>query len=288
MSYNPYLFKKIYNSCSNIINQTNDKNLKKKKKNLEFAYKRVQETDNCEIQEFFSVAHELRTYELLKKLNKQVLANNDDKAGVDFVCNLGNIECVTFNMPKDDNSKKILNGNMNRYKAYEPRVSQAINEKLNKYRTYILKNQIDKNLPNIICLNSGICGYDIHSSTFLNACERIIYGLGDDTLFINRETKEEFWGRSFQDKIIKPNGKEIETNLFSNKAYNIISGVLLIDNLVDENYSRPILYINPNAKIKIDKRRVRKMLCLIKDDELKYHYSCNGKLTSVNQYKGVK
>ena len=190
MSYNPYLFDKIYKSCLDIINKSNDKNLKKKKKDLDFAYNKVKNTDNCEIQEFFAVAHELKTYQLLKKLKQRPFSNNDDKAGVDFVAKLGNVECVTFSIPQDDNSKKILSGNFNRYKAYEPRVTQAITEKLNKYKTYIEKKQIDTNKPNIICLNSGICGYDIHSSTFISACERILYGLGFDTLFVNLETNE--------------------------------------------------------------------------------------------------
>ena len=88
MPYNPYLFDKIYNNCCDIINQSKDKNIKLKKHDLDFAYDKVEKTNNCEVQEFFAVTHELRTYELLQKINKLPFAHKDSKRGVDFFQNL--------------------------------------------------------------------------------------------------------------------------------------------------------------------------------------------------------
>ena len=82
-----------------------------------------------------------KTYEMLKRLKLDPIASNDNKPGVDFICNLGNVECVTFTQPMDEKSQKTLKGNMNRYKAYEPRVSQAIMEKFKKFKDYLIKNK---------------------------------------------------------------------------------------------------------------------------------------------------
>ena len=287
MSYNEILFENIYNACVYIIEKSDDKYIKKKKEKLDFAYKKVQDLNDCEVQEFFATAHELKTYEMLKGLKLLPVANNDETPGVDFTSKLGNIECVTFMKPSDELSKRILSGNLNRHKAYEPRVTQALNEKLNKYKSYLSKWQIDASRPNIICLNPGICGYDIHYETFITACQRVLYGVGDEALIVNRETNERTWSHLYQNKIIKPNGQEINADIFNTDDYKIISGILLIDNLVDKPYTRPILYINPNANVKIDRRSIKKVMCLLKHSDSAYHYVCNGKATNIYKYKGI-
>lgn len=287
MSYNEVLFEEIYTNCIGIIQNSNDRNIKNKEKVFAINYDKVKEIDDCNVQEFFAIAHELKTYEMLKGLKLDPIASNDNKPGVDFICKLGNVECVTFTQPMDEESQKTLKGNMNRYKAYEPRVSQAIMEKFKKFKDYLIKNKIDKTKPNIICLNAGICNYDIFSTTFLTACEKILFGLGFETLLINRETNEEFWCRAYEKTILNHNGKEIEINLFNKDDFCIISGVLLIINRVDEKYSKPILFINPKAKVKIDKRKTKKILCLQKKLKSTYIYSCNGITISPRSYRGI-
>lgn len=285
MAYNNILFEKIYEDCLNIIKSTEDKNIKAKKKILDFAYSRINMVNNCEVQEFYGVVHELKTYKMLELLNQHPMANDDNKAGCDFICKFGNIECVTFNKPTDEDSIRILNGSCDRHKALDPRLSQAIESKMQKYKKYLTNKQIDVNKPNIICVNAGVCSYEIHQSTYIKACEKILYGITDALLINIKENKMEF-AKTIQDKIIKPNGKEIKINFFCNPDYRIISGVLYINNLINENYNSPILYINPNADIKIDKRYVRKFLSFIKEGSTKYYYSCNGqKLSTITVYK---
>lgn len=295
MPYNPYLFDKIYNNCCDIINQSKDKNIKLKKHDLDFAYDKVEKTNNCEVQEFFAVTHELRTYELLQKINKLPFAHKDSKRGVDFFSKLGNIECVTFQNPSDVTSQQILNGTLNHYKAYEPRITQALNSKLEKYVKYTNEQKrdskrhiIELNKPNIICLNLGICGYRMFPEDAIRACEKILYGIGFDTLVVDIKTQYKWWSRSYEEKIIKPNGKEIPINFFSKEEYKIIGGVLLLYQNVDEPYTKPILYINPKANIMIDKRQTKKLLCLLQDTETRFHYSLNGQPISINQYRGIK
>ena len=287
MSYNKVVFEDIYDDCLKIMQKSNDRNVVKKQKCFEQYYNEVTTTDNYNVQEFFAIAHELRTYEMLKYLKMKTTANNDDKPGPDFICNLGNLECVTFMQPSDEKSKKILKSNINRYKAYEPKVSQAIYEKFKKFQKYIEKNNIDQTKPNIICLNAGICKDDIFPTTLLRICEKILFGLGYETLLLNPKTNEEIWFRSYEDTIQNHNEKEIDINFFNFNEFSIISAVLLIINSVDEQYSKPILFINPKANVKIDKRKIKKFLCLEKVSKDTYEYFNNGKQTLPYQYNGI-
>lgn len=284
MSYNHFLFQQMFDEANQIIENSDDKSIRRKKKKLEIAYKKVQQSDSSDVQEFYSLLHEIRTYELLKKLNLKPVSHNDNSAGPDYISDIGYVECVTFTKPTDDDSKKILKGSFNRYKAYEPRVSQAIQEKYYKYKKYFEEDEIDKTCPRIVCVNAGQCEFDIHGETFIEAFEKILYGLGCESVEIDASMKTEHWFRKYEDSMTKPNGALIETDLFSKKPFSIISAVMYVDNLVYEKYNRPIIYINHNAKVKIDRRKIRKFLSFIRVGKLKYNYYRNGKITSHRKY----
>ena len=44
-----------------------------------------------------------------------------------------------------------------------------------------------------------------------------------------------------------------------NNEERIKSGIILIIDCVNEKYAKPILFINPKAKVKIDKRKTKKI-----------------------------
>lgn len=287
MSYNKELFKQMFNDGLDIMEKSNDVNLKRKRKNFEYSYKLVREKDDCNIQEFYSILHELRTYQLLNRLGLQPIANNDNHAGPDFISKIGYVECVTFSRPTDPKSNEILKGSFNRYKVYEPKVSQAIQEKTRKYLDYLSKGQIKNDIPRIICLNPGACKFDIQGTTFIEAVEKILYGIGCECVEINVNAKKEKWFRKYEDKTIKPNGAQIETDLCSNCEFSVISAILLIDNLVYEKYSHPIIFINHRSSIKVDRRSTRRILNFVKVGKMRFCFCKNGRPINYSKYNGI-
>ena len=131
MSINKDLFSHIYENCVSIITNSLDINIKKKKVKLDSAYQTLSETQDHELQEFYSIVHELRFYQYMKNLGKHIIAADDNKAGPDFNTELGYIECVCASKGATDTLERKclderLNQSMNRYIAALPRLSSVI------------------------------------------------------------------------------------------------------------------------------------------------------------------
>lgn len=122
MSINKPLFDDIYHNCSDIISKSSDNNIQKKRVKLNSAYTKLCVEENPELQEFYSIVHELRLYQYIKDLGIAINAANDEKAGPDFITDLGYIECISatkglLGTPERQWLDKRLKESMNRYIA---------------------------------------------------------------------------------------------------------------------------------------------------------------------------
>lgn len=156
----------------------------KKKDKLDYSYKQLCETEDCELQEFYSIVHELRTYYFLCNNNLTVHVQDDNHIGPDFLCSeIGYIECISITKGAVGTEcrkyvEKCLSRSMNRYLAALPRITSAIIDKKNKYETYLSKQAIDPNIPRLIAINTSIFSNEFNSDSIIDLLLKILYGIG--------------------------------------------------------------------------------------------------------------
>lgn len=265
MSINKNLFNYIFENCLSIITNSSDVNIKKKNVKLDLAYQTLSKTEDHELQEFYSIVHELRFYQYMKNLEKHIIAVDDNKAGPDFTTELGYIECVCASKGvKGTLERKYLderlNQSMNRYIAALPRLSSVILDKKKKYESYLRHNKIDEKKPCIIAINTSIFSNEFHSDLNLDLILKILYGIGCTTMRFNLETNQfiedtECESRLYEDTGLKPpKNIELQFNYFSQKEFENISGVILNNNSIGEELKKEnfCLFLNPFARCPID------------------------------------
>lgn len=265
MSINKPLFDKIYEECLQIIKESNDKNILFKQSKLETAYIKLCLEEDPELQEFYSIIHELRLYNYMKNLNIPIYATNDNKAGPDFLSDLGYIECVCLTKgiretPQRQWLDNQLNGSLNRYLSALPRLTSVILDKQKKFSQYSASGILDPNIPQIIAVNTSIFSNEFHSELNLSLTLKVLYGIGCEAMYFDTKTNS-FIGEKgvtnhvFDDIGIKPPfNTELHLNYFMLESFRNISALLLINNSVGEklikNYFN--LLLNPIANIPID------------------------------------
>ena len=265
MSINKDLFSHIYENCVSIITNSLDINIKKKKVKLDSAYQILSETQDHELQEFYSIVHELRFYQYMKNLGRHIIAADDNKAGPDFNTELGYIECVCASKGATGTLERKclderLNQSMNRYIAALPRLSSVILDKKKKYESYLRHNKIDEKKPCIIAINSSIFSNEFNSDLNLDLILKILYGIGCTTMRFNLETNQfledaECESRLYEDTGLKPpKNIELQFNYFSEKEFENISGVILNNNSIGEELKKEYfcLFLNPFARCPIN------------------------------------
>lgn len=260
MGINRKLFNDIYNNCLEIINTSTDSNLKKKKEKLDKSYNDLCIKEDHELQEFYSVVHELRVYQYLSDLGFEISASDDTKAGPDFLTNLGYLECVNatkgeIGTPERIYLDKRLKGRMNRSRAALPRLSSSIWDKSRKFKSYLENHIINPEKPCIIALSTAIFSYEFHSDLNLDLLLEILYGIGYMTMTFNQTTNqfvdETAETHAYQGESIKPpKNTSIPLNFFSNPEYEHIAGVILNNNSIGEKLEKKYFYLllNPYAK----------------------------------------
>lgn len=270
MSINKPLFDEIYDKCLLIINQSSDKNIKKKKTKLCATYNELCKTKDHELQAFYSVVHELRLYQYIKDLGIGITAANDNRAGPDFLTNIGYIECVSatkglVGTPEREWLDKRLKQSMNRYLSALPRLSSAIVDKAKKYETYLQSQIIDETRPRIIAINTSIFSNEFHSNLNLDLVLKILYGIGCRTMrfnllansFVEEKGVE---SHTYEEVGVKPpRNVELQLNLFNEKEFEHISGVIVNNNAISEELQKDYccLLLNPIAKLPIDETKLK-------------------------------
>lgn len=210
MSINKPLFDEIYEECLQIISNSQDKNIISKRTKLDVSYNKLCELEDHEHQEFYSVVHELRLYSYLKQIGISVSAANDNKAGPDFISDIGYIECVCLTKGEKGTPQRkclddCLRGSMNRYVAALPRLTSVLLDKQKKFSDYLSRNLIDENKPRIIAVNTSIFSNEFHSDSNLDLALKVLYGIGCQTMCFDIKTN------SFVDE------KGVETHAFEDR-----------------------------------------------------------------------
>lgn len=266
MSINNPMYYDIYNECLQTIKETQDKNIVSKKKKLDAAYNELCELEDLEYHNFFSIVHELRLYEYVKKLGINISATNDTKAGPDFLSDLGYIECVCLTKGQEGTrqrewlDKTLKNNCINRYVVALPRLTSVILDKCKKIKEYISSNKINKSIPQIIAVNTSIFSNIFPGSLNLDLALNVLYGIGCIKKHIDVEHKafvEEngVETHTYKDTALKPPlNAVLPLNYFSQDYFSDISGVLLLNNSIGENLNKKFfnLLLNPKANVPVE------------------------------------
>ncbi|MFR1564809.1 MAG: hypothetical protein ACLSUT_00005 [Christensenellales bacterium] len=270
MSINKPLFDTIYKKCLSIITNSSDININNKQGKLCAAYKKLCKTEDHELQEFYSVVHELRLYQYIKDLGITVSALNDNKAGPDFITDLGYIECVSATkglkgLPERNYLEKQLKQSMNRYVSAIPRLSSVIADKAKKYGIYLKDNVSNEKIPRIIAINTSIFSNEFHYKLNLDNILKILYGIGCRTMnfahssngFVEERGVETYAYEEVGEK--PPRNVILPFNLFFKNEYVHISGVIVNNNAISEELEKDCfcLLLNPNASIPINISRLQ-------------------------------
>ena len=249
----------VYKECCDIIDFSEDKYIKSKKIKLDAAYNKLRETQDIELQDFYSIVHELRTYDFLKKNCITVIASNDTNAGPDFCCKeLGYVECVSVTKGEGNNIKYIdecLSKDSNRYEAALSRITSKILDKTINYEKYLLDNTIEHNIPRIIAISTSCFANDVESSLIIDLMLKILYGIGSEiALFRPKgllETAENKIKTHEYDNIgYKNRETELILDYFHQEYYKKISAIILENNALTEKIEKKYfnIFINPLAE----------------------------------------
>lgn len=286
MSINKPLFDSIYDECCKIIQFSQDKFLLQKKGKLDYSYKQLCETEDCELQEFYSIVHELRTYYFLCNNNLTVYVQDDNNIGPDFLCSeIGYIECISITkgaVGKECRKyiEKCLSRSMNRYLAALPRITSAIIDKKNKYETYLSKREIDPNIPRLIAINTSIFSNEFNSDSIIDLLLKILYGIGCQIMrvkinpisFIEENGVE---SHQYNDIGKKHSDLDLELNYFAKAEFRNISAIILENNAIGENDISKYFFIftNPLANVPIEIKNLKNIKTFIQEKADESHIS---------------
>lgn len=260
MSINRDLFEFVYQNCLKIVNTSADLNIRKKEEKLVRSYNELCVKADPELQEFYSIVHELRLYNYLSILGLKPIASDDTKAGPDFSSEIGYIECVNATKGAVGTPERLyldnkLKGSMNRYEAALPRLSGSIWDKSRKYKSYLKNKVISPDKPCIIALSTSIFSNEFHSASNLDLLLLILYGISYRTITYNLATnqfiKEQAETHAYLSESVKqPQKTSLPLDFFANSEYEHISGIILNNNSIGEDLDKKYfcLFLNPYAK----------------------------------------
>ena len=286
MSINKPLFDSIYEECCKIIQFSQDKLLLQKKDKLDYSYKQLCKTEDCELQEFYSIVHELRTYYFLCNNNLTVHVQDDNHIGPDFLCSeIGYIECISITKGAVGTEcrkyvEKCLSRSMNRYLAALPSITSAIIDKKNKYETYLSRQAIDPNIPRLIAINTSIFSNEFNSDSIIDLLLKILYGVGCQIIrvkinpisFIEENGVE---SHQYNDIGKKHSDLDLKLNYFAKAEFRNISAIILENNAIGENDISKYFFIftNPLANVPIEIKNLKNIKTFIQEKADESHIS---------------
>lgn len=285
MSINKKIFASIYDECLEIIHSSSDKAILNKEEKLNKAYKKLVENDDEELQEFYSIVHELKTYHFLKTKGLAITAQNDNKKGPDFYCEeLGYIECVSVTRgEKGTECREYIEKCLARisltYLAALPRITSVITDKKKKFEDYLSKKTIDSQVPRIIAINTSVFSNLFCSDSIFRLLLQILYGADNQVFWVSKNTKsfiDEGEGVNtyrYNDKGYKHDHLELDLAYFEKEEYQNISAIILESNAITEKdiENNFIIFTNPLANVPINVERLRAFNVMVqrsKDDNM--------------------
>ncbi len=267
MSINIPLFNRIYVECNAIIDASKSPAIIAKRKKLASAYKKLCQTQDAELQEFYSIVHELKIYHYLLTNGCKIEAQDDRKQGPDFKCQeLGYIECVSVTKgepgtPARKYVDKILSGDWNRYKAALPRITSSLKDKKEKYQLYLNSGVLDTNKPRLIAINTSSL-YDLRMDLMVDLCLEILFGIGNQVLDFDFDSAKSSDAATefhiYNNVGKKDNTRVLQLDYFSLEEFKNISAIILVNNTIGEDIKKEqfTVFVNPNAAVPLYQERL--------------------------------
>lgn len=261
------------NKSDAFINIKEYEHRRKKICNPQQDYSSFVETD------IFQIAHEIDTAYILSRGGQVKLAKEiTQKSNIDIEYLLKyKIECTCGNQGNEKNVKinkdigQYHNANGNLFDTLDKKIMynrliNSIDVKIEAYKKkYIPQQAIDSKTPYLISITNkdilGTTGINIYD----NGCEllEILFGININSKIIKLDLE----------KVIKESYLHVKAETFYNKNNDFLSGIIYSNATWDKRYykNNTFLFVNPNAKNKIDISDFLQFNCWIYNDNSKYY-----------------
>lgn len=278
---NKYLFDKSTKYLLEVLNKANidekEKNYRKEK--LLSIYEEMLE-ENYINNEYYSLAHEIKSFELFSKFTSVILAKDyKHEAGCDIrIYNNYQIECVTSS-PGDENKNgynAFYGSGIFDYNKKETiiltRILQSLNEKKVFYYNHLNKT-IKENDPYIIFVSIGSLSYGSLWGELGVYFNKALLGLDHEVIHFDRE-QQKFTERSYEyrDYLINHNNAPVNCKFFCEEN-SFVSAVIFSNAALDSEYSKEntFVFINPFAKNKVQVNKLPGLVYWKADKYNKYY-----------------
>lgn len=291
INYN--LFLKAYNMCTEILDKSSiicEKEKNYRKESLKKTWKEMIANDKIDKQ-FYEKMHEIKSLEFLSDIDDLIISNDHlSTKGPDF--KIGQniwIECVTSSCGEGN---KCLLKKTNGFEVFEYtknenlilcRLTGSIDSKRKKFNEYIESGVVNKKDKNVIFLSAGSLYSEAFFGDYGFVLNKVLFGVNHRSLAIDQKTNKIVEnGYTYNKEIFNHNNSSIDCNIFMNKSYEIISGIIFSYASLDEHYTKEntFYFRNPNAKNKVSLRLFNKIIywnIWNKNGEYLYVPRCKGK-----------
>lgn len=262
-NFNYYLFKDAYEMCVSILNKCDIDSDEKQFRieDLTAIWNDMLEKDYIN-KKIYEKIHEIKSLEFLSKYDNCTISfDSKHETGPDFKINDKDwIECVTSSKGEDNAYlfDEFEGSGVFDYNKKENiimcRLMGSIKNKMDVYYKYNNLGIIDDKDKYVIFLSAGNLYYGSFFGKFGFALNKILFGVGHETLLIdpvnNRIIRHGF---SYNDNIYNHNNQPINCNIFKSDDYKRLSGILFTFASLDEHYNKDntFFFNNSNAKNKI-------------------------------------
>lgn len=235
---------------------------------------------------YYSLAHEIKSLELLMTLpNTKLVNDHNSTPGCDFRINdYYNIECVacTSGDEQKNGYNEFYGTGVFDYNKKEniilTRILQALNEKKEFYYKH-LNGSINLDEPYIVFLSLGNLSYGSFFGKYGFSLNKILFGVHHQG-YIYDNVKQKFTGTTYQyrDEILNHNDSPISCR-FYNEDNSFISAIIFTTATLDEQYSleNTYIFINPFAKNKVIINKLPKLVYWKENKNGEYIPRYNGK-----------
>jgi len=226
--------------------------------------------NNAVDREFYSLAHELKSYEFIRLFWEAKLSNDTkSKPGPDITYGNNQIECVCCSEGEilkagfkkysiNHSKKKSMVIDYNKKKEFLlPRITSSLKDKRDIIEDYIKRGIIKQNECAIIFISLGELNIEFNAGDYGMNILEVLIGKGCLCITFDRH-KEKFVDSYYQhiENIQKNNGKkiiDISANFFNSENINI-SGIIFSTAPIYEQYdfNNTFLFLNPFAKNQIN------------------------------------
>lgn len=253
-------------SASNIL----DKEFCHREKALREAEKMPGSAVSIISDRYYNLAHEIKSLAFLRSFGNVTMSEDSKhQAGCDYALNNHyQIECVCStagNTGKNGLDKSSLLKNLNgapidyakQKRIIFLRLTSSIKSKLDFYHNGIKKGHIHSDKPYIIFLGLGPLAYELLDSDYGTEITGILLGKGNPTITIDVSCGKILeTGYAYEPEVANHNKKMINCNIFCLPEYRDISGIIVSEAGLAEEYSHENtwLFINPFANHKITKK----------------------------------